>query len=154
MTQLLFATGTWIQIPDGDPVAAEIYMAHYSSIRSRHRRIARDTKLILGPGYKMLLTTPCRRALFGWRKQKHRDGVECAIFSNRGAGLSSDLIRAADELADRRWPGERHYTYVDARMTGDLRSSRALPGQCFIHAGWRPAGLTERRKLNILERAT
>jgi hypothetical protein len=85
-----------------------------------------------------------------WRKFLSADGqqgVNCAVFRNEGAGLSSDLIRAADALADQRWPGERHYTYVNPRA---VRSTN--PGFCFLQAGWRRCGITKHRKLLILER--
>jgi len=106
----------------------------------------------------MVLTTPCRRGLFVWRKFISGDdqrGINCAIFRNEGAGLSSWLIREADALADTRWPGERHYTYVDPRK---VRSGN--PGFCFKQAGWRLVRdergrprLTKHRRLLILERA-
>jgi hypothetical protein len=145
----LLPLATWVPILDGDPVAAEIYHQHYSSERSRQRRIERGTLLIMGPGQKLLLATPCRRALFGWRvfiDDTGQRGVNCAIFSNRGAGLSSDLIRAADAIADRRWPGWRHYTFVDPVKVS------ANPGYCFKMAGWRLVGRTKSRGLLILER--
>lgn len=145
----LLPLGTWVPIPDGDAVAADIYHEHYSSERSRQRRLERGTLLIMGPGQKLLLATPCRRALFGWRvfiDDTGQRGVNCAIFSNRGAGLSSVLIRAADAIADQRWPGERHYTYVDPRRVS------ANPGYCFKMAGWRFCGVTKSRGLHILER--
>lgn len=148
MSELL-PLATWVPILDGDPVAAEIYHAHYSSERSRKRRIERGTMLILGPGQKLVLATPCRRALFAWRvfiDDTGQKGVNCAIFSNRGAGLSSDLIRAADAVADQRWPGERHYTYVDPNKVS------ANPGFCFKMADWRFCGVTKSRGLHILER--
>jgi hypothetical protein len=129
---MLLALDTWVPILDGDPAAAAMYERHYSSARSRSRRRARGTLLIMGPGYKLLLMTPCRRALFAWRKQKFVPGVECAIFRNEGAGLSSDLIRAADAIADARWPGARHYTYVDPAAVANSNA-----GRCFVRADWR-----------------
>jgi hypothetical protein len=145
----LLPLATWVPILDGDPTAAAIYHEHYSSERSRQRRIVRGTLLIMGPGQKLMLATPCRRALFGWRvfiDDTGQRGVNCAIFSNRGAGLSSDLIREADRIADQRWPGKRHYTYVDPRRVS------ANPGYCFKQAGWRFCGITKSRGLHILER--
>ncbi len=65
----------------------------------------------------------------------------------RDPASASELIREADELADRRWPGERHFTYVNPRA---VRSSN--PGYCFKQAGWRFCGITKRRRLHILER--
>lgn len=154
----LLPLATWVPILDGDATACAMYERHYSSDRSRARRRARSTLLILGPGFKLLLSTPCRRALFAWRKQKHVEGVECAVFRNEGAGLSSELIRAADAIADARWPGERHYTYVDP-----LKVANTNAGRCFVRADWRYVRAREgkaaprkrtSRGLFILERPT
>jgi hypothetical protein len=86
----------------------------------------------------MVLIAPDARALFVWKKFVSLDskqyGVNCSIFRNEGAGLASDLIRAADELAFERWPDDRrHYTYVNPKK---IRPTRQ-PGRCFIKAGWR-----------------
>lgn len=148
MTALL-DLGIWVPILDGDDTARELFGRHYS-----HYVYAdgRQPKLFCGPGFKLVLSTPCRRALFAWRKFISADGqtgINCAIFRNEGAGLSSDLIREADLLADRRWPGERHFTYVNPRK---IASSN--PGYCFIKAGWKRIGTTKRRNLLILERLT
>ncbi|GGO94969.1 hypothetical protein [Stakelama pacifica] len=148
MTELL-PLDVWIPILDGDPIAAAIYNRHYSSERSRARRLDRGTLLIIGPGQKLLLSTPCRRALLAWRvflDDTGQRGVNCAVFSNSGAGLSSDLIRAADAIADRKWPDTRHYTYVDPAKVS------ANPGYCFKMAGWQFCGRTKSRGLHILER--
>lgn len=146
----LLPLATWVPILDGDPHAAAMYERHYSSAKSIAQRRERGTLLIAGPGSKLVLATPCRRALFVWRKFRSMDaqeGINCAVFRNEGAGLSSDLIRAADVIADQRWPGERHYTYVNPRA---VRS--ANPGFCFLQAGYRRCGVTKARKLLILER--
>lgn len=142
-----FPFSTWIPILDGDDEARRFFDRHYS--RTRYAD-GREPKLFVGPGQKMVLTTPCRRALFVWRKFISGDGqqgVNCMIFRNEGAGLSSSLIREADALADRRWPGERHYTYVNPRKIGSSN-----PGFCFIKAGWRKCGITKWNKLLIFER--
>jgi hypothetical protein len=149
MTRLL-NLDVWVPILDGDDHACSMFERHYSAAKSLRLRRERGTKLIAGPGFKLVLATPCRRGLFVWRKFLSADGqqgVNCAVFRNEGAGLSSDLIRAADALADQRWPGERHYTYVNPRA---VRSTN--PGFCFLQAGWRRCGITKHRKLLILER--
>ena len=154
---LLLPLGVWVPILDGDLGACAMHERHYSSAKSIATRRARGTTLIAGPGFKLVLATPCRRALFVWRKFRSmddQDGISCAIFRNEGAGLSSDLIRAADAIADRRWPGERHYTYVNPRKVASSN-----PGRCFTCAGWRYVrtadgrrAVTKSRKLLILER--
>jgi hypothetical protein len=140
----LIGGGTWIEVLDGNPTAAAIYDRHYS----RNKK-SRGHPLFCGPGEKMVLLTPCARALFVWRKfisKDQQDGINCAIFRNEGAGQSSDLIRAAMDAAWVRWPGRRFYTYVNAR-----RVASANPGYCFKAAGWRLCGVTKTRKLLVLE---
>lgn len=141
-----FGGEPWIIVRDGNDTARSIFDRHYSR---RVYREGRKPRLIVGPGAKMVLLTPDARALFIWRKfisDNDQTGVNCAVFRNEGDQLSSDLIRAADAIAFARWPGERHYTYVDKRKVAS-----ANPGFCFIIAGWRRCGRTARNGLYILE---
>jgi hypothetical protein len=145
----LLPLSLWVPILDGDEAASDAYMLHYSSERSRERRVERGTTLTLGPGQKLVLATPCRRAYFAWRRfidDSGQQGINRAWFRNVGAGRSSDLIHAADAIAFRRWPGERHYTYVDPNRVS------ANAGYCFKMAGWRFCGRTQERGLHVLER--
>lgn len=147
----LLDLGIWVPILDGEATACAQYERHYSAGKSLRLRRERGTKLFVGPGHKLVLATPCRRALFVWRKFRSLDnqaGVGCAIFRNEGAGIASELIRAADNIADQRWPGERHYTYVDPRH---VRGNP--PGNCFYRAGWRYSGETK-GGLHVLERVS
>jgi len=103
----------------------------------------RPHTLFVGPGEKMVLLTLDCQALFVWRRfiddciPKQR-GVNCAVFRNESPLRSSDLIRAAEQIAWGRWPGERLYTYVNAAK---IRSSN--PGWCFQCAGWGMEGHTK-----------
>ena len=138
---------TWIPVLDGNDSARHLFDRHYSRYRYAD---GRKPKLFVGPGEKMVLSTPCAMALFIWRKfisGDGQEGVNCAVFRNETDMRSSDLIMEADALADARWPGQRHYTYVDA---GKIRSTN--PGYCFQKAGWRKCGITKWNKLVILER--
>ncbi len=142
----LFGTG-WLEVKDGNDSVRALFDRHYSR---KHYRDGRKPKLFVGPGEKTVLVTPCAKAIFVWRKFRSADeqeGINCAIFRNEGAGLSSDLINAADEIAWQRWPGERHYTYVNPKR---VRSSH--PGFCFIMAGWQRCGITKRNCLLIFEK--
>lgn len=135
----------WIEIKDGDDCARAVFDRHYSRLRRHDGRLS---KLMIGPGGKMLLTTPCGRAIFAWRDFRNDDGqtgINCAIFRNEGAGLSSSLILEAERKAHRRWPGSRFYTYVNPRA---VRSTN--PGCCFRKAGWKVVGTTKKRKYLIL----
>lgn len=137
----------WLQVWDGNMTAAALYDRHYS----RNPRCKGDPR-VAGPGRKLVLLTPCARALLVWRDFQSKDptakpgDINCAIFRNEGAGLSSDLLRAAMALAWARWPGRRLYTYVNPRR---VRSTN--PGCCFKRAGWRVCGVTKTRRLLILE---
>ena len=134
----LFGASVWLETRDGDPTVRSVFDRHYSR---RHYRDGRSPKLFMGPGEKMVLKTPCARAVFGWRKfisDDGQEGVSCAFFRNENAGKSSDLIRAAMAAAHERWPGERLYTYVDARQ---IRSTN--PGACFKAAGWGLCGMSK-----------
>lgn len=145
----LFGDG-WIEVKDGNDTGRALFDRHYSRYRYKD---GRRPKLYVGPGEKLVLLTPCARALFVWRKfvsDAAEDGVNCAIFRNEGAGLSSELIRQADAIADARWPGERHYTYVNPKALPPSTN----PGYCFIKAGWWRCGITKRNKLLIFERST
>jgi hypothetical protein len=142
----LFGDG-WIEVRDGNDSARDIFHRHYS-----HRPYADGRKplIFVGPGEKLVLLTPDVLALFVWRRfvsGDGQDGINCAIFRNEGTHKSSDLIRAADAIADERWPRERHYTYVNPSR---IRSSN--PGCCFKAAGWRFCGTTKWNCLHILER--
>jgi hypothetical protein len=138
---------TWIPVLDGNDSARAIFHRHYSW---KPYRDGRKPLLFTGPGGKLVLLWPDARALFVWRRFISGDGqtgINCAVFRNEGDVRSSDLIRAADAIADHRWPGERHYTYVNTRK---IRSTN--PGFCFQMAGWRRCGITKHNKLVILER--
>lgn len=140
----LIGGATWIPVRDGNPTAAALYDRHYS-----RNPASRGDPRVAGPGEKMVLLTPCARALFVWRKfisKDQQDGVNCAIFRNEGAGRASDLIRAAMVLGWERWPEARFYTYVNPR-----RVRSANPGFCFKQAGWTLCGITKTRRLLVLE---
>ncbi len=137
----------WLQVRDGDDTGRAIFDRHYSRY---HYADGRKPKLYAGPGEKMVLLRPDARALFIWRRfisADAQEGISCAVFRNEGQELSSTLVVEADALADVRWPGERHYTYVNPRAVLSHN-----PGYCFLKAGWRRCGISKRRRLVILER--
>jgi hypothetical protein len=149
-SQLMFqlSPGPWEELRDGDPRAAALFDRHYSRIPKAIGKL-----LIVGPGQKVVLMTPCLRALFAWRVSQSKDptaefgDVNCAIFRNEGAGLASELILAAEASAIAKWGPRRLYTYVSRKK---VRSRN--PGYCFLMAGWRRCGLTKTRRLLILEK--
>jgi len=150
----LMADSIWMRTKDGDDTVRSIFDRHYS--RQRYRD-GRSPRLFVGPGFKIVLITPDARAIFIWRKFKDacidertsqpQAGVNCAVFRNEGPQKSSMLILAAEKFATDRWPGERLYTYVDARKVRPKRD----PGRCFRRCGWEPCGHTKSGLL-ILEK--
>lgn len=139
----------WIPVKDGDPRAFALFLRHYSALP--YRRVGgRRNGLFVGPGEKMVLLSPRCDALFVWRRfidKSGQQGVNCAVFRNEGPCLSSAMILEAEEWAAERWPGQRLYTYVNAKK---IRSSN--PGCCFKKAGWCVCGVTKSRRLLILEK--
>jgi len=128
----------WWLTKDGDLDCLALYERHYSC---RRYADGRPRRVFVGPGEKVVLRTEAADALFVWRKfvdDSGQQGVNCAVFRNEGPHRSSELIRQADRIADRLWPGCRHYTYVDAKA---IRSANA--GFCFKAAGWARCGMTK-----------
>lgn len=136
----------WIPIKDGDLRAYGLYRKHYS-YRSRTRIYHRQ---IAPPCEHQLLLTPEQNALWLWTAERWRkdgqEGINCAIFRNEGHRLSSDLVLAAEDWGQQRWPGQRMFTYVDGS-----KIASANPGYCFKKAGWRKCG-ESKRGLTILEK--
>jgi len=138
MNELFLFAGNWRGIRDGNQIALEMYNRHYSAY---HYRDGRERKLFCGPGEKMVLLTANNDGLFVWRKfidASGQQGVNCAVFRNEGTIRSSILIAEAVELARKRWPEERFYTYVNPKK---IKSSN--PGYCFQKAGWKKCGITK-----------
>lgn len=136
----------WYLTKDGDVSCIELYKRHYSCYNYRDGR--KRTQFV-GPGESIVLRTERADAVFVWRKfidDSGQQGTNCAVFRNESPHKASELIRQADAIADHVWPGERHYTYVNAEA---VRGT--CPGYCFIRAGWRRCGRTK-SGLIVLER--
>lgn len=138
--------GNWLSVRRNDERAFAFYRRHYSAEKQMKSFRERGNTNFMGPGENMVLLSKCGRAVFAWQfntveRFDKQTGVCCTIFRNEGAGLSSSLIREADDLARQKWPQQlRHFTYVNAEKTRRRRSKQALPGKCFIDAGWRICG--------------
>lgn len=151
MTQAIqmlnFFDTTWIQVRDGNAAGQLLFGRHYSKY---HYKDGRKPNRFVGPGFRIVLITYDGKALFVWRKFKDasgQQGINCAIFRNETKLLSSTLILEAEEIAWKRWPGERLYTFINATK---IRSTN--PGCCFKKAGWRKCGITKARQLLIFEK--
>jgi len=148
----LFGDG-WIEVKDGNDTARALFEAHYSR---REYADGRRPKLIVGPGEKLLLLSANSDALCAWRSEVHRRdgqvGVNCAIFRRNGGDPASVQLAAARELAWRRWPGRRLFTFVNHRkVKPTIVRGHPVWGWCFYKDGWSFAGLTG-TGLHILER--
>jgi hypothetical protein len=144
--------GNWLAVKRTDKRAFALYRRHYSAKKNLPYRHVGNTN-VTGSGETMVLLSQLGTALFVWLRNTverldHQHGVNCTVFRNEGAGLSSDLIREADDLAWQRWTDEpRHFTYVDPKQIRHKRD----PGRCFLKAGWRKCGVSAEGKL-IFER--
>lgn len=142
----------WFEIRDGDPRLVALYGRHYTanptvSVAQRRRYG------VSGVGESLCLLTVDSQAAFIWVKNTmermdRQVGVQCSFFRNESDALSSDLICEADELAWQKWPGERHWTYIDRKGV----EGRTNKGKCFLHAGWRRYHRKSQGGLLILER--
>lgn len=150
--------GNWLSVKRTDERAFALYREHYSAKKNAAYR-RKGNFNVAGPAQTMVLITEDCAALFVWirntvERLDHQAGVNCSVFRNDGRGSarmsSSELIREADALAWDRWPGERHFTYVDPAEIRSVQVMGKEPGQCFLAAGWRPCGTSAEGKA-ILE---
>jgi len=166
----LAPAGQWRQSSSSDPMALAVvdgtgpcdgHGPHYS-------RRTPGSRTFTGVGQEIVLVTGCGLAVWSVVRQRTPSAVGTGgsrgrkgqadtatryvwrnmIFRNLGAGLSSDLIRAALDMTYDLWqvryaelPTERLRTEVDVRK---IRSSN--PGYCYQAAGWEK-GETRRGKL-------
>ena len=119
-----------------DRAAAELADRHYSR--------EKKSPQVGGPGFVLILVTPCERA--AWISKRHAttttsarvlsdgfpDAYRCSLFRNEGAGLASDLIVEAMRMTEDLWGAAPIWvTYIDRDAV-----SSANPGYCFKCAGW------------------
>ena len=134
----------WEIIHEAHPEGRKLADNHYS-------RKTKGATHFVGPGEKLVLLTPDKKALFAWRKNKYRQdgqkGIECSIFRNEGEWLSSVLVEKAVKLARKKWGSDtRLFTYVNPSA---IRSTN--PGYCFLKAGWKKKGTNKDGRLILLE---
>jgi hypothetical protein len=144
--RLFVDTCDWERVSCVDPRCLEIFKRHYT-----YNPLRKNVPRFVGPGEEITLLSIDGKALFVWRKEKYRNddqtGINCAVFRNEGDVLSSVLILQAEEIAWRRWPGERLFTFVNARKVESEN-----PGYCFKRAGWKRCGKSKKKELIILEK--
>lgn len=108
-----------------------------------------DSSKVGGPGFQLVLTagdpvcavwmTTLTRPEF--TKHAWPGAWNNSLFRNQGAGLSSELIRAAVAVTRHEWgepPPQGMVTFVDAAKVRHKRD----PGRCYLRAGFRRVGET------------
>jgi len=126
------------------------------------------SKTFTGVGQEIVLVTPCGKAVWAVVRQKTpmargsgasrgrtaQTDVRATyvwrnmLFRNLGAGLSSDLIRAATEMTYAKW-AERYGELPDERLRTEVDvSARRRTGYCYVMAGWEKGPL-KRDKLHL-----
>lgn len=150
--------GHWYPVTDADPRLYALYRRHYSYEKVRNypgkvrlRQNGRTPTMGAFRDYLALLGSTCQSAWLWVRppdgiSQSGQRGVVCQFFRNESDTQSSDLIREASDLAWRKWPGQRLYTYV-----WDAKVRSVNPGYCFKRAGWRTCGRNADGRLTLLE---
>lgn len=140
---------TWVRVDKGNDRCRRLADRHYS-------RQTIGAPMWTRPGYNFVLYASDERgeASFCWWRPKweagieRKDGlrvIECTIFRNESATVSSLLIRQAVEQLET--PQARadlaleHVAFplitgISTDKTARGRSRRSLPGQCFRRAGW------------------
>lgn len=130
----------------------------HTGVGPHYSRRTPGSKTFTGCGQEIVLVTDCGRAVWACVRQRTpsargsgasrgRTSVTDSaprflfrnmLFRNLGAGLSSDLIRAATEDTYRHWlerygalPAERLRTEIGI---SEVRSTN--PGYCYLMAGW------------------
>ena len=139
--QTALALAPWLVVTKGDQRARLIADRHYS-------RQTPGSPQFMPPAETLVLVTPCMRAL--WTVALNLDPAGTlrwrnTYFRNEGAGLSSDLIRAAYVATLDGWrrkygaaPPVRLTTEVDP-----LEVASPNPGYCFRCAGWERLYVTD-----------
>jgi hypothetical protein len=152
--------GTWLLSSSSDPRALAIVdgLGPFAAFGPHYSRRKPGSRTFTGIGKEIVLVTGCGRAVWacvyqatpsargtgatrgrtGTTDRKPRYLWRNNMFRNLGAGLSSDLIRAATAETYSRWierygalPAERLRTEIGV---AEVRSSN--PGYCYLMAGW------------------
>lgn len=139
----------WEEVSKGDARCRALADRHYSRQTPGHPMFTR-------PGYNQVLYYSDSKgdAVYVWFRPKWESGIkgtmrkdglyaiECTLFRNESAALSSYLILDAC-AALMNWPKSHDTDWPDGAITGvksgateRRRSKHALPGACYRRAGW------------------
>ncbi len=145
----MFNNYSWFEVSNRDPRVVALYARHYSSKKSNKGVSDWLAHGISPNGRDVTMLTTDSLALWGWLEQKirddHQEGIQCYVFRNESKILSSVLIHEAVVIAQRYWPHERLWTYVNPHEINSIN-----PGYCFKLAGWKHKGQSK-TGLHILE---
>ena len=139
----------WLTTYRCDPTVRALADRHYS------RQKAGSAQFI-APGRPLVLVSPCGRA--GWvslyQRPEYTDHAwpgawVCVLFRNEGAGLSSDLVRAAVAATRAAW-GEPPALGMLTFVAPDRVRPKRDPGMCFLRAGFHPFACTVLRRRLVL----
>lgn len=138
--------GPWISTIKTDIDCVALADRHYSRVTVGASQFTR-------PGPNLILRTQLGDAVWvSWyskkRDDKYKDVIECTIFRNESAYLSSDLVKWAIYASIQTWgiPKEGFITFVK-----DSAVKSVNPGANYIQAGFKKVGRTKTRKLLILQ---
>jgi hypothetical protein len=118
-------------------------------LANRHyNRQKAESPQFVPPGRCLVLLTGCERALWvtSWPEYAQhawRGAWMNTLFRNEGAGLSSELIRAAVSATRAKWPDVPPLGMVTFVNPAQVRHKRD-PGRCYLRAGFRRAGETKK----------
>ena len=134
----------WEQTTSFDPLSRELADRHYS------RQTPGASKFVAPGRCQVLRIMRAGEAkavwvarLDGFAKHDWPGHLECAMFRNEGAGLSSELIRQAIAAGRYKYGDLPWLTFVKA----DAVRRKRDPGRCFIKAGFARVGMTKVRNL-------
>lgn len=148
MAQLFLPFADFIQVRDGNDLAASIANRHYSRRWKGNVNQSRLTTF-----KRMILVEPTGKWVFVWNQAKFRadgqEGANCVLFRNESERLSSEIILLAEQEWDKKYGHCRKFTYVHPGM---IRSSN--PGFCFQCAGWKRTRIISSRGLILLVKET
>ena len=142
--QLFLPLAPYIQVRDGNDLAASIANRHYSRIWRGN-----VTQQRLTTHKRMILVEPSGSWVFVWNTQKWRhddqSGANCVLFRNESSLLSSEIILMAEAEWNKQHGDCRKFTYIHPKL---IRSNN--PGFCFQKAGWIKTSCRSRNGLVLL----
>ena len=142
--QLYLPLAPFIEVRDGDPLAAQIANRHYSRL---WRGNTNQSRLCVGK--RMILVEPTGKWVFAWSQMRYRmdgqAGINCVLFRNESTILSSEIILMAEKAWIEKYGLSRFFTYVNSSL---IKSTN--PGFCFQQAGWTKQSVSKVNKLVLL----